>query len=93
MNEAKATMQRAVRAFNRVMAPICERQSKAAHMDAGFDGGEWSSGWHAAQMEAEELAVARRVGARFGVKGRKLLTASWMDGMEQQYRMTQCWQK
>ena len=56
-----------VRAYRRVMAPLVESMQYAEHMDAGFDGGEWSGPAHAQQMERTEFEVAGRVLGKFGL--------------------------
>jgi hypothetical protein len=42
------------------------------HDEAGFDGGEWSCGWHAEAREDDFLAVNKRVARRFGLEWREV---------------------
>lgn len=57
----------AARAFNRIMAPITAVMAEAAHADAWFDGGEWSSSAHDRLYEDEEQRVLQLVADRFGI--------------------------
>jgi hypothetical protein len=57
----------AKRALRRLLAPIREAHAVGADLDAGFDAGEWSRGWHDEEQEAEEAVIARRVAHRFKV--------------------------
>jgi hypothetical protein len=63
----------AVRAFNRVFAPIARGIVQQACVDAQFDGGEWSGAIHANLFREAELHIAYRVGYRFGLTARQLL--------------------
>lgn len=63
----------AVRAFNRVMAPIQQGMDLQHHYDRHFDGGEWSDPAHAELQEKMALSVADKVGARFDIMGMELL--------------------
>lgn len=57
----------AVRAFNRLWTPITWEIGMAEDADRGFDGGEFSSRFHADRWEFEEKRLLRVVGSRFGL--------------------------
>lgn len=79
---------RAVRAFRRVYDPIAKLRCEATEADAGFDGGEFSRGWHAAASVNEYNRTLARVAHRFGMRARQLHNAVCVVGMEEhEHRM------
>lgn len=79
---------RAVRAFRRVYNPIAKLRCEATEADAGFDGGEFSRGWHAAASVNEYNRTLARVAHRFGMRARQLHNAVCNAGMEEhEYQM------
>ena len=66
---------RAVRAFNRLWAPIAEALEVGAACDRGFDGGEWSDSASANTWQREFLALVDRVARRFGLRAQELENA------------------
>lgn len=65
--EDRKTMARAVRAFAKVWVPIGERLDMAAHLDAQFDGGEWSGPANARHEQLEHLRVLTLVAEKFKI--------------------------
>ena len=82
-------MKTAIKAFNRIMAPIAEQMAQGAACDHEFDGGEWSDAASAREAERVEEAVAFRVGQRFGLSTEQMLNAVWVSShIEQDCFMT-----
>lgn len=68
---------RAVRAYNRIYAPIAERQWFGSQCDYAIDYGEWSTRAHAHISETIEERIADYVGNRFGLTGEELRNMVW----------------
>jgi hypothetical protein len=63
----------AVRAANRAWDVMFAAFADAAAADAGFDGGEWSCGFHDRAAHAAASHIADRVAARFDLTSDELL--------------------
>lgn len=57
----------AVRTFRRLRDRIISEHALAVEADRGFDGGEWSYGWHTAHLHDEIARVLCVVANRFHV--------------------------
>jgi hypothetical protein len=69
------TQKHAVRAFAHIFNKTAELAEIAASADAGFDGGEWSRGWHCTQIEIAHDDILQYVAQRFGITADELYCA------------------
>ena len=66
------TGQQAYRAFDRIMLPKVMAASRQADLDAAFDAGEFSAGFHDRSLSDEHEITMIRVAERMGVTVRDI---------------------
>lgn len=69
---------RAIRAYNKIYAPIAKRQWFGSQCDYQVDFGEWSSSAYYHISETIEERIAEYVGARFGLSAEELRHQVWI---------------
>lgn len=78
------TQKQIARAVDRAYDRMDEDLAEAAEADAGFDGGEWSAGFHDEIREDRHAAFYANVGAIFNLTSRQIADLHWQHLQNQQ---------